>query len=269
MRYKALALDLDGTLTNSEKKISSYNKKMILKAIQEGITVILASGRPLFGITPIAEQLGLKEQGGYILAYNGGNIMDCRSGKFLAAREMPKECIHAICELARKAGVQPVTYYKDWILTEDAKDEYVQKEVFCNNTSAYEVEDLESFVDYAVAKFLVVGPHDRLLQVQEELIKQYDSQIDAFFSESYFLEVVPKNVAKDVALDELLGHIGIQKEELIACGDGMNDIPMLKYAGLGIAMDNAYPEVKAYAQCIAPSNDQDGVAQVIQDYILA
>ena len=91
---------------------------------------------------------------------------------------------------------------------------------------------------------------------------------DAFYSEDYFLEVVPKGVAKDKSLQQLLGKLSIKEDELIACGDGMNDIPMLKIAGVAAVMDNAYEEVKKYADYIAPSNDESGVADIIKRFIL-
>lgn len=90
MKYKAIALDLDGTLTDSEKNVSDVNIEACKKAIEKGVKVILASGRPLFGVEPVADILDLKNLGGYILAYNGGNIVDCRTGKLLVSYVMPE-----------------------------------------------------------------------------------------------------------------------------------------------------------------------------------
>ena len=129
-----------------------------------------------------------------------------------------------------------------------------------------QVDDIPSFVDFPEAKVLLVGPHEKLLPAKEELEGMYSDVLDLFFSMDFFLEVVPKNVGKDSSLDELLKIIGIQREELVACGDGMNDISMIKYAGLGVAMENAYPEVKEAADVIAPSNDDNGVAYVLEKY---
>lgn len=269
MKYKAIALDLDGTLTNKDKKVSQENKAAIDKAIKKGVKVILASGRPLFGVTPVARELVLHKKGGYILAFNGGNIVDCQTGKLIYATMMPEDCVRDICSLARENNVHALTYSKDdRIVAESDTDTYVIKEAVCNSTSILKVDDLHEYVDYSVAKFLVVGPHDQLLHVQDALLKKYSEKINAFFSEEYFLEIVPADVAKDAALERLLGQLGITREELIACGDGMNDIPMLKYAGLAAVMDNGYEEVKNYADYIAPSNDDHGVADVIEKYIL-
>lgn len=266
--YKAIALDLDGTLMDSNKKLPQENKEAVVLAAQNNKTVILASGRPMFGIMPVADMLGLHENGGYVLAYNGGNILDCRTGKLVYERSIPPECISDICGIAKEAGVEPLTYYKDMILAQSDTDEYVLKEAFCNSAEIYKTDDIKSFVDYSVAKFLVVGPHEKLLPVRKKLVELYDNELDVFFSEDYFLEVVPKNVKKDESLDKLMNILGIDKSELIACGDGMNDISMLRYAGLGVAMKNAYPPVKEAADIIGPSNDEAGVADTIMKYLI-
>jgi len=268
MKYKALALDLDGTLIDSQKQLSQINIKAIQKAIEKGTAVILASGRPVIGITHIAEELSLQEIGGYILAYNGGNIIDCKTGKIIYEKLMPKQCIHAICEAAHKNDVIALTYKDSEIVAENDSDKYIIKESLCTNIKVKKVDNLEKFVDYPVAKFLVVGEHQKLLPVQKELLELFPGIIDAFFSESYFLEVVPAGVEKSASLETLLGILNIKREELMACGDGMNDITMLKYAGLSIAMENAYPEVKEYADFITCSNDDNGVAYAIEKFIL-
>lgn len=268
MKYKALALDLDGTLTNSNKKLSNINKIAIHKAIERGVKIILASGRPVLGINHIAEELQLPEKGGYILAYNGGNIIDCSTQEIIYKKILPDECIKSICELASKYNVVALTYYKDEIVSENDDDEYIIKEALCNSANIKKVNNLVEFVDYPVAKFLVVGEHKKLLPVQKELLERYPEKIDAFFSEEYFLEVVPAGVAKSTSLDNLLKILNIDRTELMACGDGMNDIPMLEYAGLSVAMENAYPQVKEYADYITLSNNDDGVAYAIQKFIL-
>ena len=267
-KYKAISLDLDGTLVDSNKEIPKANKEAVWKAIDKGVAVILASGRPLFGVLPVAEKLELKKRGGYVLAYNGGNIWDCKEEKLVYSKNVPMECIEDICRVARKYDVSPLTYYNDLVISERAEDEYVKREAFCNSAKIMQVDDIPSFVDFPEAKVLLVGPHEKLLPAKEELEGMYSDVLDLFFSMDFFLEVVPKNVGKDSSLDELLKIIGIQREELVACGDGMNDISMIKYAGLGVAMENAYPEVKEAADAIAPSNDDNGVAYVLEKYFL-
>lgn len=268
MKYRALALDLDGTLTDSNKKLSKINIDAIHKAIEKGVAIILASGRPVLGINHIAKELSLAEKGGYILAYNGGNIIDCKTNEIIYERILPEQCIKTICEAAQRNQVIPMTYFENVIVSENDDDEYMIKEAICNSAEIKKVENLVEFVDYPVAKFLVVGEHDKLLPVQEELLSKFPGILDAFFSESYFLEVVPAGVAKSTSLESLLKILNIDREELMACGDGMNDIPMLEYAGFSVAMENAYSKVKEYADYITLSNDDNGVAYVIEKFIL-
>ena len=249
MKYKAIALDLDGTLTDHNKKLPEANKEAVWAAIDKDVTVILASGRPL-------------------LAYNGGEIINCLNGDVIVSHELPRQCIDDICDYARANDVYALTYSDGKIAAESDDDEYVLKEAFCNNTTIIKTDDLKKYVDYPVNKFLVVGRHDKLVPVQEALLEHYSDVLDAFYSEDYFLEVVPKGVAKDKSLQQLLGKLSIKEDELIACGDGMNDIPMLKIAGVAAVMDNAYEEVKKYADYIAPSNDESGVADIIKRFIL-
>lgn len=268
-KYKALALDLDGTLMDSNKELSDVNKKAVWEAIDVGTAVILASGRPMFGVLPVARMLELEKRGGYVLAYNGGNILDCKTGKLVYERYVPKQCIEDICIAARECDVAPLTYYKDKVISERADDEYVIKEAFCNSASIMQVDNIPEFVDYPVSKVLVVGEHKKLLPVKEKLENKYSDILELFFSEDYFLEVVPKNVGKDASLAELLSQLGIKREELIACGDGLNDISMIKYAGLGIAMKNAYDEVKNNADMVTDfNNDENAVADVINRFII-
>ena len=164
--------------------------------------------------------------------------------------------------------LQTLTYYGDKIISEKAHDEYVIKEAFCNNAEVMQIDDIPAFVDYPVAKLLIVGEHKKLLPARDKLLNLNGNELDIFFSEDYFLEIVPKNIRKDVSIDTLLLHLGIRQSELIACGDGLNDISMIQYAGLGVAMKNAYPDVKEIADYIAPSNDENGVAEVIKKFIL-
>ena len=187
-KYKALALDLDGTLMDSNKKLSDVNKKAVWEAIDVGTAVILASGRPMFGVLPVARMLELEKRGGYVLAYNGGNILDCKTGKLVYERYVPKQCIEDICIAARECDVAPLTYYKDKVISERADDEYVIKEAFCNSASIMQVDNIPEFVDYPVSKVLVVGEHKKLIPVKEKLENKYSDILELFFSLSSTIE---------------------------------------------------------------------------------
>lgn len=269
VKYKALALDLDGTLTDSSKKLPTRNKEAILRAMEQGVTIILASGRPTMGMTGLAEELEFDRRGGLIAAFNGGKIFDVRTNEVIQQLLFPPQIIEDACAIVRKHGAQPLSYTDTQVVAECASDPYVQKECICNYTTCLEVPSLPAFLNYPTPKLLAAGEHEKLVKVREEFLEKYSGLCDSFFAESYFLELAPKGVAKDKALAKICEHLKIRREELMACGDGLNDIEMLAYAGLGVAMKNAYPETLAKADVIAPfTNDECGVAWAIENYIL-
>ena len=269
LKYKALALDLDGTLTDSNKNIPSKNKAAVQKAMGLGVKIILISGRPVMGIAGLAKELEFEKRGGIIAAFNGGKTIDCKTGNIIQQLFFPKEIIADACDIVRKHGAQPLSYTNTQIVAETDTDPYVLTECKCNYTDVKKVPFLPDFLDYPIPKILAVGEHEQLVEVREEFLAAYSHICDSFFAESYFLELAPKGVAKDKALSSICKYLNISQEEVMACGDGLNDIPMLEYAGLGIAMKNAYPETLEKADDISPyTNDECGVAWAIEKFIL-
>lgn len=269
MKYKAIALDLDGTLLNSKKEISPRNKEVIMKALKAGVKIILASGRPVPGIVKIAKQLRLQEMGGYILAYNGGMIIDCKTGEVLRRETVPEKYYADIVRCASKFDVTTLTYDSNGIITNNENDKYVQLESRINNIPIRQVFHLdeEAQIDPPV-KFLCTGEHKLLRKVEAQLNEKLNDAVNIFFSEPFFLEITPQGIEKASSLEILLNKLDIDRKQLIACGDGYNDIPMMQYAGLAVAMENAQEETKEWADFIAPSNDADGVAVAIERYII-
>lgn len=266
--FRVLALDLDGTLTNSNKEITPKTKEALFMAMGSGVKIILASGRPVIGITALAHELELKKRGGFIMAFNGGEIIDCKTGAVLRRLTIPMECIPDICSAARTVGCIPLTYTDKSIVAESGSDEYVLREKKCVNAEIKTVEDLSRFVTYETPKFLIVGPHEKLVPAENILKEKYADRLNIFYSESYFLEVCPKGVSKSDGLACLCEHLGISRESLMACGDGMNDMPMLDYAGFSVAMANSCAEVLSRADYVTLSNDEDGVAAAVKKFIL-
>lgn len=267
-KYRLLALDLDGTLTNHQKQVSEKNKIYIRRAQEAGVDIILASGRPVIGIENVARALDLYHTGGYILAYNGGQIIDCKTGKSLVERFIPMEYYHDICDVIHRFRVFPLTYNDAGVICEDDEDIYVKKEGYNNSVPIIRVPGLEAAVTKPVVKFMVVGEPSELVKAKEYLEGRFRGLLNLFFSEPYFMEVTPPGIEKASALGELTKILGISREKLMACGDGLNDIPMLEYAGFSVAMSNAYDETKKVADYIAPSNEDDGVAEAIRLFIL-
>ena len=266
MKYSILALDIDGTLTNSDKIITPKTLEAVEKVIDAGGKVVLSSGRPVLGIKPIAEQLLLNSKGGYILAYNGAEIIDCKTGEIIFKKLLPKETYSTICSIARKYGVNALTYDDTSILAESNDAKYVIKEATNNNLNIKKVESLENVIKGPVFKFMIVGENNEVMGVKKELETLIGDVVSIFFSEPYFLEITPKNIKKDLSLEYLISFLGKTRDELMCIGDGLNDIPMFQISGFAVAMENAYLETKKYADAITLSNDNDGVAYAIDKY---
>lgn len=265
---KLLALDLDGTLTNSKKEVSERNIEYIHKAQECGVKIILASGRPVIGIKKIADVLNLWNNGGYILAYNGGHIIDCATGKDLVKKTISTKYNHDICEVIRLFKAYPLSYNGTGVICENDSNQYVQREAYNNSVNITKVHNLEKEITEPVVKFMIVGEPEELKQVYEYLKEKLNNELNVFFSEPYFLEITPPGIEKASSLDRLVKILGYSRNELMACGDGLNDIPMLDYAGLSVAMENAYDETKKYADYIVKSNEDNGVAEAINRFIL-
>ena len=274
MKYKMLATDLDGTLVDNRKKISDRNKEAIHRAADAGVKIVLASGRPSIGQKAVRERLELTRIGGFMLACNGSHIVEYRNGREISLRSTSLEpvLIPHICEFARDHEVDSLTYNAVGILTENPEGEYLQKEAFNCGLPLIGVDCLEETVLQAkisTHKLVLTAAHEKLAALADDLKEMLNGEANVFFSEPHFLEITPPGIDKGTSLEWLCGHLGIAAEEMIACGDSGNDIPMLRYAGLGIAVENALPETKAAADCIVPSNEEDGVAEAIEKFIFA
>lgn len=265
-KYKILALDIDGTLTNTKKEITPKVKEQIDRLHAENIPVLLVSGRPTEGIIPIAKEIDLFENEGYILAFNGGKIIDCKTNEIVYNKYIPSELVADICNFAFDAGLTVLTYKDGKIITNNAEDEYLAIEARINKMEAVKVDDIISEAPEHCDKFLIVGDEKICEKKVEEMAKLFEDKLNIFRSEPFFIEVVPKGIDKAESLEVLLLKLGMTRDDLVACGDGRNDVTMINYAGMGVAMENACDDVKNVSNFITTSNDEDGVALAIEKF---
>ena len=264
--YRAIALDLDGTLTNHEKVVTPKTREALLQAAANGAVIILASGRPTYGIEPVAECLELNQRGGYILSYNGGNIVNAKTGEKLFSQFLPDEVIPELYAYAKEHGHALLGYAGNEIITEMPDDQYVKEESRINKMNIRKVENLFEAMEPHPTKLLMTGDPTLMLKAEEELVEKLGDRMDIFRSAPFFLELVPKGIDKAKSLTRLLTKINLTPADLIAFGDGYNDLSMLKLAGMGVAMENAAPEVRAEADYITLSNEEDGVAAALTHF---
>lgn len=268
MKYKLLVLDLDGTLTNNKKEITENTRNTLIEAQEKGVKIVLASGRPTYGIVPIAEKLELKKYGGYILSYNGGEIINWQTGEMMYENVLPDDILPYIYQCAKDNNFAIVTYKDKYVITEHPDDEYVLKEAILNVMDTQKVNHFLEAIDFPVPKCLIVGEAERLAVLEKQMYESLKDKMGVYRSEPYFLELVPKGIDKAQSLSVLLQKIGYTREEMIAIGDGFNDKSMIEYAGLGVAMANAQEVVKQAADYITLSNEEDGVADVVKKFML-
>ena len=268
MQYKVLALDLDGTLTNTDKIITPRTKAALQKAAQRGVCIVLASGRPTVGIEPLAKELELEKYGGCILSYNGGKIIDCKTGQTLVQHAFPVDLIEPVCTFSRYWNIVPLTYDKNGIVTETPDSPYVQEEARINKIPVRRVENLPAEVTYPINKLLLVGDPVDMPHVEELMQQEFAGRLSIYRSAPFFIETMPLGVEKSASLALLLQRLGLRPAALMACGDGWNDLPMIRLAGMGVAMGNAQPPVIAAADYLTADNDHDGVGLAVEKFIL-
>lgn len=262
--YKLLILDLDGTLTNSQKEITPFTRQTLIEAQRDGWKLVLASGRPTYGIMPLADILEMEKYGGYILAFNGGKIIECATKKVIYEQALPDDVVPLLYHRAKEAGAAILSYNGPKIISESPENEYVQYEAFLNKMEIHHSTNFLEDLPLPADKCLAVGKPDLLIWLEEELKKEIGERINIYRSEAFFLELVPKGIDKAASITRLLNTIGLDREQVVAIGDGFNDLSMIQYAGLGVAMVNAQEAVKEEADTITlKSNDEDGVAHFL------
>ncbi|OOM74666.1 sugar phosphatase YidA [Clostridium puniceum] len=266
--YKLIALDMDGTLLTTDKKVSERTAASIKEAEAKGVKIVLASGRPLLGLNKYLEELGLLKGEDYVLSFNGGLVQNTKTGKIVSKVSLKGSDLKNIYEISKQLNINIHAFSaKDGLIT-PKNSKYTEYEAEINGIDINikdfnEIEDEEDII-----KVMMIDPQEILDPAIEKLPNEIYEKYSVFKSSPFFLEFTHKEVDKGLGLKKLGEFLGIKKEEIIACGDAGNDLSMIKYAGLGVAMDNAVPEVKEVANYITASNDEDGISKVIEKFIL-
>ncbi|MDR1813275.1 MAG: Cof-type HAD-IIB family hydrolase [Tannerella sp.] len=270
MEYKLIVLDIDGTLLNNDNIITSRMRATLIKVQQMGVRLVLASGRPPYGIMPLVKELDMDKHDGYILSYNGGQIVNVSKNEVVFEKRIDPSMIPYLEKKAQKEGFAIFTYRGDTIITNDVTNKHIIHEAELNAMKLEQVENFSETIDFEPDKCMIVSDdEDALAELENHWKKRLAGVLDVFRSETYFLEVVPPFIDKAYTLAILLEKLGVSTENIIAIGDGVCDVNMLQLAGLGIAMGNAQDSVKACADHITLTNEEDGVAVAIENAVLS
>ncbi|MBU3200452.1 Cof-type HAD-IIB family hydrolase [Clostridium estertheticum] len=269
-KIKMICLDIDGTLLNSEHKISKKTKEVIeVVANQKQIPVILVSARMPKGILFLQKELNIEQP---IICYSGALVMD-KDAKILSNCGIEVSDVRQVHNFVKEIGVH-MSLYKDdeWYI--EKIDEWSSQESAITNIDPNVINFTDLFNVWEREKS---GPNKLLCMAEPDKIKALDLLIKSYHSNNLnvypskptYLEIMPNNVSKTSAIEILMSKFNIQRSEIIAIGDNYNDISMIEFAGVGVAMGNAPEGVKEYADYITSTNDEDGVAVAIKKYIIA
>ena len=197
--------------------------------------------------------------------------MNCKTKEVVFSRQIPAESNGKIIDLAQENNVSILTYENRTLLTNCPEDQYVQLESRINTLKIIPmtIEELKAHVTFSVPKFLMTDDGDYLAMVEPKVKAALGKNFSVYRSDPFFLEILPKGIDKAQSLERLLAVIGVKREEMIACGDGYNDLTMVQYAGLGVAMGNGVLPVRKAADYITLTNEEDGVAHVVEKFMLS
>ncbi|NTW71394.1 MAG: HAD family phosphatase [Eubacteriaceae bacterium] len=264
MKYKLIAVDIDGTLLNSEGKLTEVTRSAIRKAVDAGAVFTISTGRPVQGVTSLVEEIGLDLP---LITYNGSMVLKAKTREIIYSRTMTDKDAKMVYQTAVEWDVNMILWSDNKLYS--TRDN--EKSRYYSHITKTELNIIENFEDIkaGITKILWYEEPEVLKDFLVELDKLLDKDSVVFHtSRPYFLEFVDKGASKAIAIEKLGEEYGIKREEIIAIGDSYNDISMISYAGLGVAMNNAPDDIKAIADYITKSCDEDGVAHVIREFIL-
>ena len=266
MRYRLIAMDMDGTLTNDRKQITKATLNLLKELQEQGVRLVLASARPSPGLLAESTLLEMPDHGGILMSYNGGRIVEAETGRILYETAIPLETARSVL---KKLEEYPVT-----VILDDGEQFYVtnpegykvQYECLNNHMTCTKVENLADFISFEPVKFLMSVQPEQLKRVQEQIALWLPKDLVVVQTAAFYLEIIPASINKGEGLRQICRVTGIPLEETVAFGDSENDIPMLRAAGTGVAMGNADPEVKKAADIVTDSNNEDGIAHFLAQH---
>ncbi|MDJ1091195.1 Cof-type HAD-IIB family hydrolase [Macrococcus caseolyticus] len=267
MNYKLIVLDMDDTLLSSKNEILPSTIKALIDAQNNGAMVVLASGRPTGGMIDAALKLQLDKHRSYIISYNGAVVTKMNDHTVIDATYVEYSEFKEILQFLRKEDVMALTYKENKIYYE-GQSAYEQVEGELTGLEMIKVDNLQDVITEDVPKVMGVGNIELIQALNKQLDGNFGEDIHATTSKPFFLEFMHSNVSKGKVLRRLAEQLGIHQSEIIAFGDSNNDKDMLEFAGLGVAMGNANAMIKEVADVITLSHDEDGIAQIIEEYIL-
>ncbi|MEO1769509.1 Cof-type HAD-IIB family hydrolase [Candidatus Enterococcus ferrettii] len=266
---KLVAIDLDGTLLTDAKTISDKNKQALAKAKEQGVKIVVCTGRPLIAIGDYLEELNLMEEGDYSITFNGGLIQKNNTGDLLGKTALDLEQVQDIYDLFTELPL-PMDILSDARCLQLATaPKHTSLYPTMNKKVTYFPAVIEELTDNTLYNKVVAAIDvDYLDEKMAEIPAEYIERYEVCKTRPNLLEFMPNGVTKAYGLEVLGKELGISASEMLTLGDEANDLPMIEYAGIGVAMENATEDVKTAADHVTATNQADGVALAIEKFVL-
>ncbi|RQW63651.1 sugar-phosphatase [Vibrio viridaestus] len=266
--YKLIAIDIDGTLLNSKRELTKETKDAITEARSQGVKVILASGRPIAGMRKQLDALNINSDDDYVIHFNGSVVETAGTGKVIHSEILTGADAKLVAELAKQLNVNTHAFSQSLGLITPKESKYTTVESTINNIELHEMDFGSLSDDHTIIKAMIVDEPQQLDEAIAQLPPELYEKYTIVKSADYFLEFLNPKSNKGLAVKKLAEALNIPQEQVMCIGDAGNDKHMVAYAGMGVAMGNAMEETKAVANYITGTNDENGVAQAINKFVL-
>lgn len=264
MNYRFMAVDIDGTLLDSSGRLTEANRKAIQAAAGKGLIFTLSTGRPVQGVQSLIDALQLDSP---VITYNGAMVITGKSREILYEQKLSAEDAKNVIELGIQRGCMVAVWADNKLYVDEINEKAIQYSTIAG-IAPQKIVDIEALVRNGVTKVLWNDEPPVVEKYQDEIGPYLSGNVNYHTSRPMFLEFVDKKASKALAMEKIGEHFGIRREEMIAVGDGFNDLSMIEYAGLGVAMGNAKEAIRLKADYVTLSNDEDGIANVIHKFVL-
>ena len=263
MDIKLVVFDLDGTLLDYRHQLHDKTIEAVKKLRKTGVRTMVATGRMYCSAKPHTDKLEIKDP---IITYNGALVVDPKTQEEIFHDPIPFKVAKKITKMVSENGYHLQLYIDDKLYVAE-ENKYTDTYKRISGIDSHAVGRLDEFLDAEPTKMLIIEEdEDKQVEIKNFLRKNFGDQVELSSSYSSFVEITKKGMSKAVPIEKLAKEFGFKQEEIMAFGDGLNDLKMIEWAGKGIAMQNAHPELQEHADDTAPDHDHLGIARYLKHY---
>lgn len=265
---KLIAVDVDGTLIKSNHELSERTKKTLIEAQKQGNRLVISSGRAPKGVEHLYKELEMDKYNGYICNFNGGLVTNVMNGEVVINHTLDPEKMKEMLKFSKDLDIDYVIYYNNCVYAYTLDMTYLEDILSKSFMPLIFRKNLTEDIDFVPNNILFSQVESRIKEPARKIKEKFDEYFEFVFSEPFYFEAMAKNISKGATLMELAEKIGFATEDVIAFGDQNNDHTMIELAGTGVAMGNAVQSVKEIADYVTLTNEEDGVADYVEKFVL-